>query len=534
MLRHLHIQNIILIESADIPFGAGLNVISGETGAGKSAVMGALALITGERSDPTMIRKGADKGIVEASFVLEKNPLLDHAGIESDDSNCLTIRREIAISGRSRAFVNDQLITLSHLKTIGNQLLEMVGQHANQELMHLDQHRKIIDAFGTLEADVKAFSDTWQKENQLRAEREQLTQQEAQRLRDREIYQMQHEELQEANLQVGEEETLFAEYTLLTHADELSELMTSLSRMISGEEDSALTLLSRSKQDFQKLLRLDPSLKETEKCFTQALLELQEVAITLDQQLARVEPNAERLAWINERLTLINRLKKKYGPSIQDYQQQLKIKLSQLEGADIRLEELQHELDEARKQSDALAKHLTSKRQAAAKALEKAMVAQLNTLNMAKIRFEISIDAQKRSSSGDDLVEFFFAPNVGERLLSVRECASGGELSRLMLALKAVLADKECVRTLVFDEVDANIGGETATIVGHKLAEIGRSLQLICITHFPQVARYACHHLLISKQERQDRTYTDVRVLQDVDRERELQRMMGGYTNPSG
>lgn len=535
MLQSIRIQNIVLVESAEVPFGPGFNVITGETGAGKSAIMAALSLVAGARSDATLIRKGADKGIVEATF--EASPtaavwdLLHDAGVEGSQTDLIVIRREISASGRSRAFVNDQLISLVILSALGSYLLEMVGQHANQELLQLDQHRAIVDSYGSLGEEKRLFSSAWKQVQDLTAEREQLTKQESQRLRDLEICLQQSEELEEGNLEEGEEESLFAEYTLLTNAEDLTQGTESLLQAISADDSSALALLAREKSTFQQLVKLDPSLREAEESFQRAIVELHEVSHVLRQYQDRIDNNPQHLAKISDRLSAINKLKRKYGPSLSEvmaFQSQLKQRVAQLQGADARLEQLVSEISVAERKADQLAIALTKRRQKTAQALAKALVTQLASLNMSKVQLEIRVTPHARSVNGDDLVEIYFAPNVGERLLSLRDCASGGELARVMLALKALLSDKSSVGTLVFDEIDANVGGETARIVGQKLAEIGQSLQLLCISHFPQVARCAQHHIQISKVEQQGRTYTRVKRLDNVTREEELRRMMGG------
>lgn len=534
MLRALRIHNMILIESVEISLGPGFNVISGETGAGKSAIMAALAMATGARSDAGLIRQHCDKASVEAIFdsndVAKIADLLAAAEAEGPQDEPLVIRREIAASGRSRAFINDQLISLSVLKAIGERLIEMVGQHANQELRQLDSHRTLVDTFGCLTDDATAFASAWRHENQLKSERDLLIQQESQRLREIETCQLQLEELQEAQLKDGEEETLFAEYTLMNNAEELVQGIEHLCQAVGDGEGSALILLNRERNTLQNLVKLDGNLNEVAEGFERARIELLEVSESLSRYLARIESRPERLAQVNERLSLINRLKRKYGPSVADvctFHATLEERLEQLQGADARLEQLEEQLAAAEATSQKRALHLTEKRKIAAAALSQALVKQLTSLNMPKVQLHIHVASQKRSTTGDDQVELFFAPNVGERLLSVKDCASGGELSRVMLGLKAVLANKAAVGTLVFDEVDANIGGETALIVGQKLAEIGQSMQLLCISHFPQVARSAQHHLQIFKEELQGRTYTRVKALDAHDRERELRRMMG-------
>lgn len=530
MLQTLHIQNLILIESAEIVFSAGFNVLSGETGAGKSAVLAALALVAGGRSDSSLVRAGAERAIVEAVFhPADQQKIVDlFEGTDIElEKGSLCLRRELTASGRSRAFINDQLISLALLKSIGERLVELIGQHASQHLRDLESHRTLVDLFGDLEPLVSRYARAWKEENRLHGEKELLVRQETERIRDTEILALQLEELEVADLKEGEEEELFQEYTKLHHVQDLLLGAERLSQVI-GEE--ALPALMQEKQLFQQLSKLDVSLKENEEAYQRLLVELQEIRYGLDHYVGRLEQNPQRLSWLNERLALISRLKKKYGPTFDElveYRTQVKEKVCRLQGAEARLEQLESELKKAELETRQLALELTAKRVDIAKKLEKALTIQLRALNMPKVFVEFRLTTQKRTQSGEDAVEIFFMPNVGERLLPLKECGSGGELSRFMLALRAVLASKAGVGTLIFDEIDANIGGETASVVARKLAELGGSLQLLCITHFPQVARFAATHLQIVKEEREGRTRTLVHVLEGERRERELQRMAG-------
>lgn len=534
MLKQLRIQNIILIESADISFESGLNVLSGETGSGKSALMNALSLIAGERADINMIRHGAEKGVVEAIFDAANIPLLkailEEGGIDHEAEDDLIIRREIATTGKSRAFINNQLAQLGLLRKVSALLLDIVGQHANQKLFSVEEHRAIVDLFGDLKKDVIEFTRSWEDENRQRTQLDELIRNEAQRLRDIEMYQRELEELQAADLQEHEEEELFAEYSLLSNAEALSQKVQELSQTL-GERQNILAILSRHKATFEQIIRIDHSLSDTAKSYSNALLELQEVAYTLSSYQTNIEHNPVRVAEVSERLSLINRLKKRYGATIADiqaYQSQSEKRLRLLQDGDNQIEGLRERLDKLEVQNGKLCEKLSAKRLTAAERLEKAVIKELRTLNMSKVEFYITMTQQKRNRFGNDQIEFYISPNVGEHRIPVKECASGGELSRLMLALQSLLAGKEQVPSLIFDEIDANIGGETASIVGEKLREIGKKHQVLCITHFPQVAKQAQHHLQISKKEHDGRTLTLIKELDHSARQQELTRMLGG------
>lgn len=535
MLKELRLTNIVLVESASIEFAAGFNVLSGESGSGKSAIMNALNLIAGERSDASYIRRGADKGIVEAVFDIDQLPqlarLLEEGGIDHTTGDELLIRREISAAGKSRAFINNQLAQLALLKQVSDILFEVVGQHANQKLLSLDYHRHALDLFGDLQSAVKTFCECWQEENHTRETLELLINTEAQRVRDIEICRMEIEELIDANLKEGEEEELFGEYTQLSHADELLQKAGEINRTLSGEKNAVLTQLARQKATFEQLVKLVPTMAESCETFANALVELDEVAHTMRTFESRIEHNPIRADELNTRLELITKLKRKYGNSIveiQDYLNRSQNKLRQLENTDDQISALQTKLKELAAKSNALAGKLTASRQLAATKLQAAIVKHLRALNMPKVEIFVEITPQKRSRHGDDKIEIYITPNVGEHRVSLRECASGGELSRTMLAMQAVLAGKEHIPTLVFDEIDANIGGETATVVGEKLRSIGSQHQVLCITHFPQVAKFAEHHIRISKKEIDGRTVTLVESLDDAAHKHELVRMLGG------
>lgn len=534
MLKELRLTNIVLIEQTQITFSKGFHVLSGESGSGKSAIMNGLSLLAGDRGDTSLVRHGADKGIVEAIFDISQIPnvasILEAAGIDHQLEDDLFIRREIYAAGKSRAFINNQLAQLTLLRQISTLLFKIVGQHANQNLLLLEYHKDIIDLFYTLERDVNAFEISWKEENEVRNTLHNLIQSETQRLREIEVCRMEIEELEQANLKDGEEEELFAEYTLLANSEELAEKAANINKVLSGEKTSPLTLLSRQISNMQELAALAPSLKDSASAFSNALIELSEIAHTLRHFESRIEANPERSSLLDSRLELIAKLKRKYGssiPEIYHYLQKSKEKLHFLETADIHIEELTVKLEDLSSKNHQLASQLTSQRTKAAQEFQQALTEQLHSLNMPKALFFVDITPQKRTHTGDDKIEFFMTPNTGEKRISLRECASGGELSRTMLAIQAVLAGKEKTPTLIFDEIDANIGGETASIVGAKLNDISNKHQVLCITHFPQVAKLSAHHLRISKHENNGRTITQVELLDQLARHHEIARMYG-------
>lgn len=541
MLKQLIVKNLILIDSLQISFQEGFNVITGETGAGKSAVMSALRLITGARADMKMVRQGMEKASVEVMFDLEKlahlQPLLAEAGIDMPSGEDLIIRRELYASGKSRAFINHQMAHASLLKKIGIELVQIVGQHANQRLYSEEEHRNILDLYGDLTERQKEFATQYSSLHSLQKSVDEFHRNEAFRLREMERLHQEIEEITSVNPVEGEEDELFAEYSLLTHADEIFSLSRLIHTELHGEKHSLVAALSRSAATFESLTSLDPALGELFHTFRDAVCEIEEVAHSLRNYMGNLESNPRRAEEINARLSAIDKLKRKFGRTLAEvyqYKQAAEKQLTLLENADVEIEELEKKLEGVKSESNALAEKLTQKRLQASKLLEQQMTAELRELNMPKVDFKIAIEKQARSAYGDDKVAFLMAPNVGERTIPITECASGGEISRLLLAIEKLLSSKNRATTIVFDEIDANIGGETAVVVGKKLHEIGQAHQVMCITHFPQVAAQGNHHYKIEKVERAGRTLSLVTPLDEEGKRAEIQRMLGQAPMPRG
>lgn len=535
MLKSLRIQHLILIDQVEIQFEKGLNVLSGETGSGKSAIMEALSLVAGTRADTGIIRKGHDKGSVEAIFELSDDSpifeLLQEAGIEYEQGDDLIIRREIFATGKSRAFVNNQSAQQLFLRKLGEHLVKFVGQHASQLFQTIENHRLLLDRYAGIEKEVEQFSKSWGQLNQIQQQLQNLKSNKLQREKEAETCRQELQEMQEANLKEGEEEELFAEYSRMNDSEEIVTSINGILDVLDGERASLLSNLTRIKMPFEKLAELENAFQEPLETFQSSLISLQEVGYTLQNYLSRIEVNPDRLEEVNERLTLLNKFKKRYGSTLQEvlaHQDLLEKRLEELENTDFEIERLEGLVADTMSSCDALAGAISVKRKNAALQLGQEIVQQLRSLNMPKVELEVQLTPQKRNASGDERVEIFMRPNFGEHLVPIRECASGGELSRLMLAFQTVMAGKEYVPILVFDEVDANIGGETASIVGEKLSEIGELHQVLCVTHFPQVAARAVHHWQISKHEVNGRTLSMVKRLQDTERQAELTRMLGG------
>jgi DNA repair protein RecN (Recombination protein N) len=534
MLKQLNIHNIILIHSTEILFGAGFNVLSGETGSGKSAILAALGLICGDKSDTTIIRCGADKGSVEALFDIDALPelpfILSEAGIEHSPGEDLIICREITFAGKTRSFINNQPAQVNFLRKISHLLIGRVNQHAHHKLFSTEHHRNILDLYGDLHHLTASFSHSWDKENQIKEEIETLIQHEQWRINEIKRLQGDLEELREAKLKEGEEEGLFAEYTLLANAEELTQKTQLIVQALEGEKTGVLNILHKHQNSFDLLKRIDPKITDAADSFHSICLELKEISYTLQNYLNAIEYNPTRLQHVNERLSLINKLKRQYGPSIENVlvrKTEMEKKLYQLENANEHIADLKMELESVSKANNSLCAEISRLRKQTAKELSNNIVLQLRSLNMPKAEFQVEVVQQKRSRTGDDGVEFYMAPNIGERMISVKDCASGGEISRLLLSIQTLIAGKEQLPTLIFDEIDSNIGGATAAEVGKKLKDIGSKHQIICITHFSQVAKQANHHYQISKQEIQGRTLTQIVRLDEQTKVQELSRMQG-------
>lgn len=540
MLKQLRIENFILMERVEISFEKGFHVFSGETGAGKSALLHALRLIGGERADATIVRHGASKGHVEAVFDLsalpEASELLRAAGIEldGDESEELLIRREVSSSGKSRAWINHQLAQCSLLKQLGTMLLQIVGQHASRRLQAASDHRTLLDTYGGLTADVATFCSAWELLHSLEQQLAALHASEGERLRMIEICRMEITEIDEARVSADEEDKLFLEYSLLAKAEERSTLTRELLHPLQEGQQAMLPRLHRLFSPLDQLQQIDPALHDTAAAFRTALLDLQEVCYELQRYSNRIDNNPDRLADLNSRLTLLNRLKKKYGgtcEAIISYGELTRNKLEQLEQTDVAIDHLEQQVAAQRHQLEALATQLTGQRRDVASSLASRMQEQLRDLNMPEAEFHILHELQPRCRSGNDAIEFFLQPNVGERKISLCDGASGGEVARVLLALHVLLAGKERTPTLIFDEIDANIGGRTATKIAEKLLHIAGAHQVVCITHFPQVAQSAQHHHCVVKQEREGRTISAVELLHPLaKRKKELARMSGGVT----
>jgi len=528
MLKRLYIKNLVLVESCEIHFKPGFNVLTGETGAGKSIILSSLSLLLGQRQDSSQIRQGAPCAIVEATFDLPSvEALLDEAGIVYDPQEEICIRRELSASGKSRTFVNDQAVGLSLLKQLAPALLEITSQHGHIELLQENAPLLLLDRF----ADTALLRGKFQKAySELQAIKKailQFHQEEAARARQMETCRRQIEEIEEAKCKEGEDEEIFSHYSQLATQAESAEIIAEIVSIL--EQD--LSGLMRLKAPTDRLAQKNQELAPLCDSFKRAFKDLQEMSFELSRKLEETESAQSTFSQLEERLQLLHSLKKKYGPTLLDvieWKEKQKRLLVELEGQAITLAVLEERQSKAKAEVDTLASKLTKERTKGAKTLSKLLTNELVQLNMPHALFEVAINACERTNLGDEQIEFMLTPNLGEPPVNVQKGISGGELARLALAFKCVMIDKNPVGTILFDEIDANIGGKTASIVGQKLAELGKTCQVIAITHFAQVARSADVHFCIQKYEAASRTTSHIQMLDSQElRQDELARMLG-------
>ncbi len=540
MLKRITIKNLILIEEASIDFQEGLTIITGETGAGKTAFTQAIALSLGARGDSTLIRKGEEKASVEAAFDMENlvichDYLLDN-GIEIANEDFLIVKREIVKDGKNRCFINGQMVSLSVLQKLGSFLIDVVTQHEHKELLTSDYHRQIIDLFGALQVSHTTFLKLWNELKTLEEKRIKLRELTLQKEREEEFIRSQLEELNALEFKEHEEELLFEEYKKLASINELTEKIFLVQEGISASPQSVSTMLTRYKNICESLTSLDATLKEPADLLKESFVALKEASSFLDAYIDRLENNPKRFTYLEERLSLIAKFKRKYGNSLEEvekFRKSLEEKVYHFDHLEESSQGLETELASVQEKTLQTAHILSEKRHTVARTFEGLITSVLQELNMKEAEFKVVIKEQPLSSSGQDHVEFYLKTNKGEPLLKVKECSSGGELSRLLFSIKIALSEKNNTPTLIFDEIDANVGGTTASIMGEKLHALGQCRQVFCITHFPQVAKHADHNISIYKKEVEDRTVAYIHVLNSKEKEKELLRMLGGLSEIS-
>jgi DNA repair protein RecN (Recombination protein N) len=536
MLTTLRLRNLALVEELTLEFPPGLVVVTGETGAGKSVILGALNLVLGERADRTWLRAGADSCTVEAVFDVRRLPpafaeRLAALGLEPCEEHQLRLKRTFTAAGVNRQFVNGSPASLAVLAELGNWLVDMHGPHEHQSLLHPARQLAILDAFGGLQPQVAAFAELLRRRRDLETQKAALVVDEQTYARQLDLLRFQVAEISGASLRAGEEEELTREHQRASNAARLLQLGQAALNVLGEDELSVLNQAGAVGRLLHELQRVDPDARPLVDLHEQALAAVRELQRELTRYLDRVEVDPERLAALEERLNLLHSLKRKYGPSLEAvlaFGEAARTRLAQLESRDAELARLNAELEQVNSELARAGRRLTAARREVIPRLTRAVERQLKDLGFAQSRFDATLSEAPAGNAGCDALEFLFAPNPGEPARPLRAIASSGELARVMLALKTVLAAEDEVPVLVFDEVDANVGGETAFAVGEKMRQIARQRQVFCVTHLAPVAAAADAHYRVVKEVRAGRTLTRMERLGAAERITELARMLGG------
>jgi DNA repair protein RecN (Recombination protein N) len=547
MLKELIVRNFAIIDFLDATFKPGLIIFTGETGAGKSIIIEALSLALGSRISPEDLRSGEGEGHVEALFDMGLEALrkkLEEHGIEAEEEE-LIIKRVFSSSGKSKAYINNNLVTLSVLSEIGKMLVDIHGQHQHQTLLHPENHIDIIDSYGKLLDRREGFRRKYFEYNELKNELSRLARNQRERIQKEDLIRFQIKEIDDAGLQPDEDRQLKEEKNILANAEQLFESTKECYENLYAAEGSVIEKLGRVVSILQKMSGIDPSLKENLKEGEGSLVQLEELARSLTGYEKSLEFDPGRLQAIDDRLDLLNTLKRKYGPTPEDisrFRDEIERELDGIVHYDERMKEIGNRLKEIEDDLKQEALFLSKERKEAAKKIETEVKKELKELAMGAVRFEVGfshmpdeegfIEAEGKKvalkDKGIDIVEFLFSPNVGEELRPLSRIASGGELSRTMLALKGILSRSDNIPVMIFDEVDAGIGGKTAEIVGLKLRRISKGHQVFCITHLPQIACQGDHHFKVEKVVKDKRTVATIRELGAKEKVEEIARMSGG------
>ena len=535
MLELLHIENIAIIERADILFGRGFNALTGETGAGKSIVIDALGAVLGQRTSRELIRTGAEKAFVSATFggVPAELPGLEENGLAPEEDGTLLLQRELYGDGKNVCRVSGRPVTVAQLRRIGASLLNIHGQHDGQQLLDEEQHLFYLDRFGRVDAELTAYRERFDAWRATKREMDALKMNEAEKARRVDMLHHQIDELERADLQEGEEETLLARRNILRNGEKFLSAISAADACLNGGDESlgAVSAIKEAEDALRGLRSLGDEFVELSDRLESLRCEAYDLAETIRDKKDEYDFSPQELDAVESRCDQLYRLKKKYGSSVEEmlsYLERSREELDRIEYADDRLAQLAEKCTAQERAAREAARVLTDKRRAAAKELEARISRELSELDMPKLRFSIDFQEKELSEDGTDTVEFLMSANVGEDLRPIRKIASGGELSRIMLALKNVLAEQDSVMTMVFDEVDTGVSGRAAQRVAEKLARLSRTRQVLCVTHLPQLTAMADVHFGVEKGEENGRTLTRVRELDRAARRAEIARMSGG------
>jgi DNA repair protein RecN (Recombination protein N) len=540
MLTTLRIRNLALVSDLTLELQPGCNVITGETGAGKSIILGALNLVLGERADRTLIRSGEESCSVEAVLDVKKlraslKSFLEENGLEPCEENQLVLKRTFTNAGTNRQFINGSPTTLATLASLGESLVDIHGPHDHQSLLHAAKQLAILDAFGGLESAREEFGALIRRRTELETEKSALVVDEKTYAQQLDLLRFQVQEISTARLKVGEDDEVEAEFHRASNAAKLLQLSQAALDILSESDNSLLTQSGAVGRVLAELQRVDSGAANLVELHAQASEILRELQNGVSHYADKVDVDPARLAELEERLNLLHTLKRKYGASIAEviaFGDEVKTKLQSLESRDVELARLNSALEKLDADILNAGKKLSAARKKIIPQLAKAVSRQLEDLGFKQGKFDVAqqVEFGSPSASGFDTIEFQFAPNLGEPAKPLRAIASSGEMARVMLALKTVLAVVDEIPVLVFDEVDANVGGETANAVGEKMKQIAAKRQVFCITHLPQVAAVADAHYVVSKQVKAGRTISEITLLDKKSRVTELARMLGGQT----
>lgn len=532
MLSLLHIENIAVIECADISFNRGFNVLTGETGAGKSIVIDGICAVLGERAYRDMIRTGTDKASVRAVFTDVPELLwFEENGVEYDQET--VIHREIYLDGKNVCRVNGTLVSVSILRKLGIQLINIHGQHDSAALFDEAKHLEYLDDFADNEHLRCNYAEAYESVMQLRQEIHRMSMDESEKLRRMETLRYQIEEISKANLEAGEDDVLEERRKVLQNAEKLSDSMNAAVDCLYGgdETDGAASLLAQAERELARMSRFTDAFAGLQEKVADLMYQVQDVAEELRDERDNMAYSADELERIEERLDVIHKLRRKYGVTCEDileYLDNAKQELDEIEFADDHVERLKGKLKKAEQTAWDAALQLRNNRVENAKRLSERILSELAQLDMPRVQFNCNFTETELTQNGADAVAFYMSANAGEALKPMSKVASGGELARIMLAMKNVLAEQDQVNTLIFDEVDTGVSGRAAQKVAEKLRSVAASKQVLCVTHLPQLAALASTHFLIAKEERQGRTYTTVTPLDIEGRKRELARIISG------
>lgn len=532
MLSLLHIENIAVIEQADISFDKGFNVLTGETGAGKSIVIDAISAILGQRAYRDMIRTGANKASVRAVFIqVPELPWFAENGVEYDAET--VIQRDIFLDGKNVCRVNGSLVTVAILHKLGTQLINIHGQHDSATLFDEENHLRFLDAFADNEALRADYQAKFAAVSALRREIDRMTMDEGEKLRRMETMKYQIAEIEKADLKSGEDEELEQRRKLLQNSEKLSQGLEEAAEALLGgdESDGAAALLAQAAYALSRIARYSDDYTAYQERLTDLKYQVQDIADEVRDSLDELSYSADELEQIESRLDIIHRLRRKYGADCEEilaYLDKAQKELDEIEFADDRVEQLKKKLEKQEKQAWDAALALRKNRQEQGKIMADKILSELAQLDMPRVRFQCRFRETELGAEGADAVAFFLSANAGEDLKPLSKVASGGELARIMLAMKNVLSEQDQVGTMVFDEVDTGVSGRAAQKVAEKMARISRTKQVLCVTHLPQLAAMADTHFSVEKGEQDGRTFTRVVQLDRAQRQQELARLTGG------